>query len=321
MKELIDELKNRNILVIGDLMLDEYLWGTVSRISPEAPVPVVEVTREEIVLGGAANVANNLVALGVQTHIMSIIGDDSNGLLLIDLLQQNNIQTNLIKQSKHRTTTIKTRVGASQQQIVRVDREQTHPISDDQTSMLLQSLKENMTQFDGIILSDYDKGLLSDDLLDGIRTLLADHQMVITVDPKSKSFKKYRGFTCMTPNQLEAEIAIGENLNDETMLKKQGENLRKTLQMSQLIITLGKRGMALFDEMGYTRIDTVAREVFDVTGAGDTVISVLTACLCCSLPLETSAKIANSAAGLVVGRLGASTINEEELKWIQTQLN
>ncbi|MCJ8345792.1 PfkB family carbohydrate kinase [bacterium] len=144
MKELIDELKNRNILVIGDLMLDEYLWGTVSRISPEAPVPVVEVTREEIVLGGAANVANNLVALGVQTHIMSIIGDDSNGLLLIDLLQQNNIQTNLIKQSKHRTTTIKTRVGASQQQIVRVDREQTHPISDDQTSMLLQSLKENM---------------------------------------------------------------------------------------------------------------------------------------------------------------------------------
>ncbi|MCO4781088.1 MAG: D-glycero-beta-D-manno-heptose-7-phosphate kinase [Candidatus Cloacimonetes bacterium] len=321
MTNLINELKNRNILVIGDLMLDEYLWGKVSRISPEAPVPVVEVTREEIVLGGAANVANNLVALGVKTHIMSIIGDDSNGEMLIDLLKQNNVNTDLIQQSKDRTTTIKTRVGASQQQIVRVDREQTNFVSKSQSDTLLQSLSDKISLFDGIVLSDYDKGLLSEDFLDGVRKLLKEHQIVITVDPKSKSFEKYSTFTCMTPNQLEAETAIGLSLANEEILKLEGHKLRKSLEMKQLIITLGKRGMALFDEDGYTRIETVAREVFDVTGAGDTVISVLTACLTCSLSLENSAKIANSAAGLVVGRLGASTINEEELKWIQQQLN
>ncbi|PCJ17198.1 MAG: D-glycero-beta-D-manno-heptose-7-phosphate kinase [Candidatus Cloacimonadota bacterium] len=321
MTNLIEQLKNQKILVIGDLMLDEYLWGKVTRISPEAPVPIVEVSKEEIVLGGAANVANNLVALGVSTHIMSIIGDDSNGLQLIDLLKKNNIQTDLIQQSKNRKTTIKTRVGASQQQIVRIDREQTNSVSKVQSELLLENLKKNIKNFDGIILSDYDKGLLSETLLDGIRSLIKDEQIVITVDPKSKSFHKYRGFTCMTPNQLEAEIAIGDSLNDEKTLKIQGEKLRNDLQMKQLIITLGKRGMALFNHLGYTRIDTVAREVFDVTGAGDTVISVLTACLCCSLSLEKSAKIANSAAGLVVAQLGAATINEEELKWIQTQLD
>tara|TARA_Y100000589_G_scaffold32105_2_gene26803 strand:- start:1643 stop:2599 length:957 start_codon:yes stop_codon:yes gene_type:complete len=313
MKKPLEEAK---ILVLGDLMLDRYVRGDVNRISPEAPVPVVRVTRERNLLGGAANVAANLVAIGVQTSMMAVCGTDLGGTHLLELLDRSQIDTDLILTSNERMTTIKTRIVAGQQQIVRVDREELLSISEDECTKLLNQLEEHWDSFDAIIISDYKKGLLSDHLLDGIRNLSIDRPKIITADPKERKFGKYCGFTLCTPNRLEFETASGVDCDDKNALKAAGKTMRSELELDALLVTLGKDGMALFNQEDSIFIETEAREVFDVTGAGDTVISVLTACLCLGLDFEQAARAANLAAGRVVARMGVATLSEREMEKI-----
>ena len=313
MKKPLEEAK---ILVLGDIMLDRYVRGDVNRISPEAPVPVVHVTRERNLLGGAANVAANLVAIGVQTSMMAVCGTDLGGTHLLELLDRSQIDTDLILTSNERMTTIKTRIVAGQQQIVRVDREELLSISEKECTKLLSKLEEHWDSFDAIIISDYKKGLLSDQLLEGIRNLSIDRPKIITADPKERKFGKYSGFTLCTPNRLEFETASGIDCDDKNALESAGKTMRSELELDALLVTLGKDGMALFDQDDSIFIETEAREVFDVTGAGDTVISVLTACLCLGLDFEKAARAANLAAGRVVAKMGVATLNKQEMEKI-----
>lgn len=312
-------LEEARILVLGDVMLDRYVRGDVERISPEAPVPILRVTRERNLLGGAANVAANLVSVGVDTSMMSTCGVDTGGNQLINLMKQSHIKTDLMLVSDEQMTTIKTRIVAGQQQIVRVDREQLKPLDNNHSEILLSNLRKNWDHFDAIILSDYKKGLLSEDLLDGIRQIATDRPKIITVDPKERSFNKYRGFSVCTPNRLEFETASGVDCDNFDALKVAGKEMRRNLELDALLITLGKDGMALFDDQGCTFIETEAREVFDVTGAGDTVISILTACLCLGFDFEQASRSANRAAGKVVSRMGVATLDRAEMEKVLNQ--
>jgi len=321
MVDFSEILGQKKILVIGDLMLDRYVRGSVGRISPEAPVPVLEVNEETALLGGAANVANNLSAIGVQTWVMSTIGTDEGGQKLLSLLEEKGVETELIETSPIRTTTIKTRIVAEQQQIVRVDREKHLPLQDSEASLLLDNLKKHWNDFDAMILSDYGKGLLSPEFLDAIREMHKISPKIITVDPKERSFDKYRGFTVCTPNEMEAVQVIGKELKDQAVLLREGQLLRNELGFESLLITLGKRGMVLYTDQKPVLIPTQAREVFDVTGAGDTVIAILSAALACGLDYLKAAKLANLAAGAVVGKLGVATVERKDLAWMYNQLN
>lgn len=312
-KKLLEEAR---ILVLGDVMLDRYVRGEVERISPEAPVPIVRVTRERSLLGGAANVAANLVSVGVETAMMAVCGVDAGGTQLIELMDQSQIDTDLMITASDRMTTIKTRIVAGQQQIVRVDREELKSLTKEESSLMLSNLEKNWNNFDAIILSDYKKGLLTEELLEGIRQIAFKRPKIITVDPKERNFKKYRGFSVCTPNRLEFETATGVDCNDAQALEAAGKTMRTELELDALLVTLGKDGMALFHEQGCRLIETEAREVFDVTGAGDTVISILTACLCLGFDFEQAARSANCAAGRVVSRMGVATLQKMEMEQI-----
>lgn len=318
-------LSNRRILVVGDLMLDHYVRGGVHRISPEAPVPIVEVNNETFLMGGAANVAHNLVSVGANVSVLSVLGVDADGRRLLDLLDNADIDTSGIALSPERLTTTKTRILAAYeskvfQQMLRLDRELINPLSDEDSAFLQRFLQDNWSKFDAIVLSDYNKGILNEVFLENLRLLSAQSPKIITVDPKSTSFHKYRNFTILTPNQQEAERVIGCSLNSEERLVLEGEKLRQSLGLSALLITLGKKGMMLFVDHQVIRIDTEAREVFDVTGAGDTVISFLSLGLCLGLNYGQAARLANLAAGIVVGKIGAATVSKEEFQWICKQL-
>ncbi len=316
----MQKLSQIRLLVVGDVMLDHYVWGQVRRISPEAPVPVVEAMRDEYLLGGAANVANNLVDLGVRTSIMSIIGQDVAAAQLTGLLQGRGIGSELIVKSADRPTTIKTRILAGQQQMLRLDREEIRALEEVQTRQILQKLEAVWDSFDAVILSDYGKGFLDLSLLNGIRELKQKSDKLIVVDPKSRSFDRYRGFSCITPNQLEAETAMSSELDQEERVSRLGKEMRQDLDLEALLITLGRRGMMLCSSGTELYIAAQAREVFDVTGAGDTVISVLTATRACNVSWEDAARLANGAAGIVVGKLGAATVSKEEFAWVIQKL-
>ncbi|MBW7875185.1 MAG: D-glycero-beta-D-manno-heptose-7-phosphate kinase [Candidatus Cloacimonetes bacterium] len=319
-EELLEKLGRIRLLVVGDVMLDHYVWGQVRRISPEAPVPVVEAMRDEYLLGGAANVANNLVDLGVRTAIMSMVGQDVAAAQLIGLLQGRGIGSELLTRSVERPTTIKTRILAGQQQMLRLDREEIRAMEQEETAQVLSRLEAVWDSFDAVILSDYGKGFLSLAMLDGIRALKQKSDKLVVVDPKSRSFDRYRGFSCITPNQLEAETALSSELDTEDRVSRLGRQMRQDLDLEALLITLGRRGMMLCSSGSELYIAAQAREVFDVTGAGDTVISVLTAVKACGVSWEDAAKLANGAAGVVVGKLGAATVSKEEFAWVIQKL-
>lgn len=316
-----DSLSQKKILVIGDLMLDRYVRGSAKRISPEAPVPVVIVDEESALLGGAANVANGLAAMGVQTTVMSSIGDDEGGHKLLNLLAKQCIETKFLMTNPDRKTTIKTRIVAGQQQIVRVDHEQYLALQASETEYILTHLKKHWSDFDAIILSDYGKGILAENLLNEIRSMHQKDPKIITVDPKDKNLHKYRGFTLCTPNENEAEEAIGMSLKDKATLLEKGQELRNQFKFEAMLITLGRNGMVLYTNQSPVIIPTRAQEVFDVTGAGDTVIAVLSAGLTCGLEFIEASKLANLAAGIVVGKLGAATVDSKDIEWIYNQLN
>ena len=315
LRELLKKFPKTKILVIGDLILDEFIWGTVDRISPEAPVPVVWAERESAMPGGSANVASNVRALGGQVHLVGIVGQDEAGKRLSRELHARGIPTEGIFVDSSRPTTVKTRVIAHHQQVVRIDREKIHRLGGAVHNRLTQAAQGAVAQVDGVIVEDYGKGLISSELLSPVVALAKRTRKVIVVDPKEEHFELYRGVTALTPNKKEASLAAQIPITDEKSLLKAGRRIVDTLKPEVLLITLGEEGMCLFfrEGNGPVKIPTVAREVFDVSGAGDTVIAAFTLARAAGASYLEAATIANAAAGVVVGKVGVATCSREEL--------
>ena len=315
-------LKNSkpNILVIGDLMIDHYLWGSCERISPEAPVQVVDIAKETTVLGGAGNVINNLNALGAKVSVSSVIGDDSNGVELKEMLKSIDVDsTNIIIQNGRKTSK-KSRVIASSQQVIRYDKESKNNIQDTSVSKILDSLVDDIKQYDAIILSDYGKGVLRSSLCQGVISLAKNHNIKVLVDPKGSDFSKYKGSYLLTPNKKEAVLATGIDINDDKSLKDALLQLKKECDLGLSLITLSEDGIATYDTEVKV-FPTVAKEVYDVTGAGDTVIASIAFALSAKKSIEETAAFANLAAGVVVGKIGSATVTLEEIEAYEASLH
>ena len=315
LKALLKKFQSTRILVIGDLILDEFVWGTVDRISPEAPVPVVWVERESVMPGGAANVAGNVKGLGGQVRILGLVGDDLHGQRLTEALNTQGIPTEDLIVDTDRPTTVKSRVIAHHQQVVRIDREKVHRVHPPLLERLLEAARRLIPQVDGVIIEDYGKGLIVPELLKAVIGLSKRNGKLITVDPKEEHFSYYRGVTALTPNKKEAALAAKQPITDAKTLLKAGEKILKRLKPEALLITLGEEGMMLFHTQGKgpVKISTVAKEVFDVSGAGDTVIATFTLARGAGASFLEAATIANAAAGVVVGKVGVATCSPEEL--------
>ena len=311
-QKIIKDFKNRKILVIGDIILDHYILGKVNRISPEAPVPVVEVTRENFLLGGAANVANNIVSLGGHAAIVGINGDDIAGEALKSILEQKGVDCGGLF-TENRPTTVKTRVIAHNQQVVRFDREDSKYVDGRILKGILSHIHGIVNDFDAIIISDYKKGMVTADLVRGILKETRQKGIFVAVDPKVGHFDFYKGASLITPNLMEAALGTGLEIKDDRSLNKVGHALLKKLSLKAVLITRGEHGMSLFEKNKVTHIPTVARKVYDVTGAGDTVISAFTLASASGASLEDSAVIANHAAGIVVGEVGTAVASPEQL--------
>ena len=313
-ESLFARAKDIRALVIGDLMLDEYLWGKTERISPEAPVQVVDVVREDLRLGGAGNVVNNLAALGCRVGVCSVIGADDNGTLLRHVFSGRGVDTDGVFEDPDRRTSKKTRVIAAHQQIVRIDRESKEEIGSGQEEAIVRFLEQEGAQYQVFVVSDYLKGVLTPRVLTTV--IETGHRLGIpvVVDPKGTDYLKYRGATVITPNRKEAEQAAGILIRDGESLKRAAEKLLAELDLSSLLITRSEEGMSLFFPAGEpVHIPTVAREVFDVTGAGDTVLAMLSLGLAAGVGIVEAARLANTAAGIVVGKLGTSTVSPVEI--------
>ena len=312
----VDRFPKTRILVVGDVVLDHYIWGNVSRISPEAPVPVVNVTRENLLLGGATNVVHNIHALGGSVGVCGVIGRDEAGRQLLHLLRSQDIPTDGLITDQSRPTTIKTRIIAHAQQVVRFDRETKDRIGKDAHQQIFDVVKGKIAEgLDAIVLSDYCKGVVTKDLVRDIVGLARKNRVIVSVDPKVSHFGMYSGVTILTPNSHEASVGSKIEIEDDRTLLKAGAFLLKHLKCAAVLITRGEHGMNLFEQGGkVTHIPTVAREVFDVTGAGDTVISTLTLAMAAGAGMVDAAMISNFAAGIVVGVVGTATVKPEELK-------
>ncbi len=308
--KILDRFKDIKIAVIGDMMLDDYIIGSVERISPEAPVPVVNVKSEKFVLGGAANVVNNLASLGAKIFSFGVIGNDSNGDRLTNEFKRKNINTVGIVMAEDRPTIVKRRIIAHNQQLLRLDWEDRKDLTTVQEEMLLQNIKAHIEDIDAIILSDYDKGSLTKRVVSEVISLAKERDIIVTVDPKPKNAMNYVGATSMTPNKKEAMECMGVDRVED--VEKLGKDLKEKLNLTNLLLTRSEEGMSLIQE-DVQNIPTFAKEVYDVTGAGDTVISVFTLAAAAGASWYEAAKIANTAAGVVVGRMGTSTVTKEEI--------
>lgn len=301
------------ILVVGDLMLDHYLWGKTERISPEAPVPVVEVAKENTLLGGAGNVINNLLSFGATVSVASVIGNDTTQQELLTMLTSRGVDTSSIVVESGRKTSKKTRVMASNQQIVRVDRESKNPISAESEKALLAKVELELKSADLCLISDYGKGVLTDTLTQNIIQLANSIGKKTLVDPKGTDYSKYRGAFLITPNRKEASEAVGYKLLDLIDVEKAGQELRKRLDLTYTFITLSDEGMMVVGDGEAVHHKAKAREVYDVTGAGDTVLASLGFALANGESIENSAYFANIAAAVVVGKIGSATATLEEI--------
>ncbi len=319
LKSAVDSFSSSSILVAGDIMLDQFVWGEVSRISPEAPVPVVNVQKETFLLGGAANVANNLRRLGAGTMLSGIIGKDPFGETLQELSREMQIDTRGLIQTS-RPTTLKTRIVARGQQVVRVNRERSHQPAPTTLDALINRLETLVKECRCVIISDYDKGVISAELMSFLRKEALERDIFLLVDPKPSNYMLYRGASVVTPNEKEARAMSGLQINHEGDIVKAAAEIGGTLDARGVLITRGAKGMALWQEdRGMFSIPTMAREVFDVTGAGDTVISVLALGLAAGLRMCEAAYLANIAAGIVVGKVGTAAVDRNELmKGIET---
>lgn len=309
-----------NILVVGDLMIDHYLWGSCERISPEAPVQVVDIAKETTVLGGAGNVINNLNALGANVSVSSVIGDDDNGKELLSMLQTIGVDTKNIITQNARKTSKKSRVIAVSQQILRYDKESKDSITDTSVHKILESLSTTINSYDMLILSDYGKGVLTDVLCQGIIALAKKANVKVLVDPKGSDFSKYRGAYLLTPNKKEAILATNIEITDDKTLKEALLKLKTECDLGISLITLSEDGIATLDKEVEV-FPTVAKEVFDVTGAGDTVIASIAFALSAGKSIQETAAFANLAAGVVVGKIGSATVNIDEIEEYEASLH
>ena len=300
-------LRGTKVLVVGDLMLDRYWFGVANRISPEAPVPVVAVSREETRIGGAGNVAANIASLGVDTSLMSIVGRDSAAEDLVRVLKEKNIKDNLVRDSLI-STTIKTRVLAQQQQLIRLDFERRP--SDESALAVVELFKNEVHKYDAVIFSDYGKGVLR--IIEMLIEVSLNAGKLIFVDPKGNNFSKYKNSSFLTPNRKELEAVTG-SWDSEDELDAKASGLRNDLGLQGLLVTRSEEGMTLYSDSGKTHFPTLAKEVFDVSGAGDTVIAVFGALVAGGFPLEEAGSLANKAAGVVVGKVGTATVTFDEL--------
>jgi D-beta-D-heptose 7-phosphate kinase/D-beta-D-heptose 1-phosphate adenosyltransferase len=311
----IDGFPKTNILVVGDIIMDKYVWGHVSRISPEAPVPVVEVKKETMRLGGAANVLNNITSLGGHAILCGVVGDDRSGRKIVEQIRGMGLPVDGIIRTTDRPTSVKSRVVAHNQQVVRFDKESRKSIHGDDVRKILEFAESAMGEIDAVIVADYGKGVISSPLMDGLRSLAKKSEKILAVDPKTGNFDLYTGAYVITPNHHEAGDYCRLEIEDEASLLRAGKKMLEGLESRSVLITQGKDGMTLFERDGeITHIKTIARKVYDVSGAGDTVIGALCMGLSSGMDLKSAALISNYAAGIVVGEFGTSTVTAEELR-------
>lgn len=312
--DLLGAFKKAKILVIGDFILDQFIWGKVDRISPEAPVPVVNVQRESFMLGGSLNVANNIHSLGGRVFPCGVVGRDLPGRMLVKAIRQQGIEADGIVYAADRPTALKTRIIAQTQQLVRFDREKTHDISEELSKRILKFVQQNIAQSNVVILEDYGKGVIQPALIRKVVQLAKKYKKPVLVDPKEKNFPYYIGVTTVTPNRKEAYEAVGKSAAD-LPLEKVGQALLKKWKCESVLITLGEEGMALFQKNApVTKIPTAAREVYDVSGAGDTVIGTFALALAAGAKMREAAMLSNFAAGVVVAKLGTASLTPQELE-------
>ncbi|MBW2544215.1 MAG: D-glycero-beta-D-manno-heptose-7-phosphate kinase [Deltaproteobacteria bacterium] len=313
--EIISRFHDSKVLVVGDIMVDQFIWGKVSRISPEAPVPVVKVTSESLLLGGCANVLNNVFSMGGKVAVSGIVGSDNMGRWLTGKLKEMGIDTAGVIVEHERPTIVKTRVIAHSQQVVRFDREDKSPVARDSLRGIMEYIESTKDDLGAVIISDYNKGVFSEELIRGIREITSQSGIVLCVDPKQSDFSLYRGCDLLTPNHQETERALGVELENSDAITKGGKALIREFGFKGLLITRGEEGMSLFENNGeITHIPTVAREVFDVTGAGDTVIGVFALCVAAGATFKEASVLANHAAGIAVGKVGTAPVYQDELK-------
>jgi D-beta-D-heptose 7-phosphate kinase/D-beta-D-heptose 1-phosphate adenosyltransferase len=313
MEHFLDGLTDLKALVVGDLILDEYLWGDSERISPEAPVPIVDVKEKELRLGGAGNVISNLLDLGCKVDVAGVIGDDENGRLLLHLLEERNVSVDGLVTVSQRITSRKTRVLANRQQMLRIDNESCDLLTGSVENQLIENLQTKISDYDVVFISDYLKGVLTDRVTKALIQAGRNADIPVVVDPKGNDYTKYAGATLITPNRKEAELATGKLLRDEQSLIAGGEVLRSELSLDALLLTRSAEGMSLFTGDEVVHVPTRAREVFDVSGAGDTVLALVGAALAIGLEFADAARLANVGAGIVVGKLGTSTVSAAEI--------
>jgi len=312
LSRLISGFKGKKILVIGDLMVDDYIWGDVGRISPEAPIPVIEVKREESKPGGAANVMLNLIELGAKVSAAGVVGNDANAYKLLKYMKSRGIATQAVIEDRKRPTTVKTRVIAHQQQVVRIDKEKKIPLSASVIDRLVAAAVKAAKRADAVIFSDYNKGVLMWQTVEAVTAAAAGK--IITVDPKPANIKIFRNITLITPNKKEAAEAAGIKILEEADIKRAASALKAMINAEAVLITRGEEGMTLYDGESIRTIPTLAREVYDVTGAGDTVISAATLALAAGGSFIEAAALANIAAGISVREVGVVTVSPVQLK-------
>ena len=314
---IIENFSRSRVLVVGDIMADHFIWGKVSRISPEAPVPVVEVKKDHFTLGGCANVINNIFAMGGRVHLAGVVGSDETGRRLLSEFRNRGLDTGGIVVEAGRPTSLKTRIVAHGQQVVRFDREDRKPVEAKSIRKILSYIESLRDDLGALVVSDYSKGVVTRPLLEGIRKVIAGRPIFTCVDPKQRDFSVYQGFDIITPNHYEAGYAAGEEMQNGQDHIRVGMKLLQQYDFKALLMTRGEEGMSLFERNGrmkHTAFPAEAREVFDVTGAGDTVIGVLALSMAAGASFREAAYLANHAAGIVVGKAGTATATVDELK-------
>jgi len=315
LREITDNFGQARVLILGDIMLDEYMYGSVDRISPEAPVPVVDVTSSKILLGGAANVAANICSLGGEALLIGVVGEDEAAIKISQLLKSKNISDKLLVTDITRRSTIKTRIIAHSQQIVRADREDRHEVNTEVEKEILKRFLSVVDDIQAVIISDYGKGVITLSLLEKIMTVCLERDIYVAVDPKETHFNNYKRVSVITPNHHEAGFAYGRRIQNEEDLLEVGNGLLSRLQAKSILITRGPDGMSLFTADSAPRhIPTFAKKVFDVTGAGDTVIASFVVATCAGADPIEAAVISNTGAGITVGEIGTATVTMEQLR-------
>ncbi len=314
--EIISNFSRSGVLVVGDVMVDHFIWGNVSRISPEAPVPVVDVQKDSILLGGCANVLNNIYAMGGKAYIAGVIGSDNIGKQMLSELREKTIEADGIVVEKGRPTTLKTRIVAHGQQVVRFDKENRKPIPQSSIDKILDYVKSLRKKIGAIVISDYNKGVVSKELIGGIKEIINDSGIFICLDPKQNNFSLYKGAHIITPNHHEVQRAAGMEITGTNDIQKLSETVLKKYAFPAMLVTRGEEGMSLFEngrKIVHTYFPTQAKEVYDVTGAGDTVIGILALCLASRANMKEATSLANLSAGIVVGKVGTAIVSQKEL--------